>query len=242
MRWAASRVVALITGATSTAIVLLVAAAASIVLVPDGDGRTDEARPGLAVSQRAPTPSGANAASAPALAVSWKKARVVVPASYAHDEPRESSRLRTSFRAPGFARTTSPVNSRTDAASVEHRPPGRSGSSTSSVHDFRAARGVPRIDDALKQATTVRGRFGPTAEPGSVLVRRDPVTGSPTHYQVYGPDGLLVTLVDLTGRAHGGVPAPHVVEYQRNVNPDTGVAFVRPNRHVRPANPDEIPG
>lgn len=102
--------------------------------------------------------------------------------------------------------------------------------------------GVAGIDDVLDAATTVRGRFGRTADPGAVHVRRDATTGAPTHYQVYGPDGLPLKRVDLTGRAHGGVPTPHVVEYQRNVNPLTGEVFVRPSRSVRPANPDEIPG
>lgn len=68
------------------------------------------------------------------------------------------------------------------------------------------------------------------------------MTDAPTHYQEYGPDGLPVKRVDLTGCAHGGVDTPHVVEFQRNVNPETGETFVRPNRHVRPANPDEFPG
>lgn len=106
----------------------------------------------------------------------------------------------------------------------------------------RATKAVRSVDDVLSDATVVRRKFASSADPGAVLVRRDPVTGAPTHYQVYGPDGFPVKRVDLTGREHGGVPTPHVVEFQRNVNPNTGEVFVRPNRSVRPANPDEVPG
>jgi hypothetical protein len=47
--------------------------------------------------------------------------------------------------------------------------------------------------------------------------------------------------VDVTGRPLGGIPTPHVVEYDTNVNPNTGQIFVPQQRHVRPATPDEIP-
>ena len=85
----------------------------------------------------------------------------------------------------------------------------------------------------------VRGDFPRTAGANEILYRADR-TGTITHYQVYDPDGFPVMRVDITGRTHGGVPTPHVVEYQRNVAPD-GTVFVRPNRTVRPANPDELP-
>jgi hypothetical protein len=92
----------------------------------------------------------------------------------------------------------------------------------------------------LTGATTVSGKFPPNAQPGEVLVRRDPVTGDPTNYQVYGPDGLPTKRVDLTGSAHGGIPTPHVHEYGRNTNPATGETFVNTGP-VRPANPSEVP-
>lgn len=91
----------------------------------------------------------------------------------------------------------------------------------------------------LGDAPTV-STFPPSAEPGEILVQRDPVTGEPTSYQVYGPDGLPTKRVDLVGSAHGGIPTPHVHEYNRNTNPATGETFV--NRgDFREANPNEVP-
>ncbi|MGH2768016.1 MAG: polymorphic toxin type 24 domain-containing protein [Actinomycetota bacterium] len=40
---------------------------------------------------------------------------------------------------------------------------------------------------------------------------------------------------------HGGVPTPHVREFERHVNPRTGEVFVRPTRTVRPAYSSELP-
>ena len=104
-----------------------------------------------------------------------------------------------------------------------------------------ATNGEDNIRDILKGARVVKGRFPRTANPGETLVRRDPNTGAPTHYQRYDADGLPIKRVDLTGRPHGGVPTPHVLEFERNVNPKTGEVFVRPNRCVRAARPEEIP-
>ena len=101
--------------------------------------------------------------------------------------------------------------------------------------------GPGNVNGILNNARQVRGPFPRTANPGETLVRRDPNTNAPTHYQTYDWDGLPVKRVDLTGRPHGGIPTPHVVEFVRNVNPRTGEVFVRPNRLVRPARPEEIP-
>jgi Bacterial toxin 24 len=77
--------------------------------------------------------------------------------------------------------------------------------------------------------------------PGGTLYKQDPQTGQITNYTTYDADGNAIKRVDLTGRPHGGVPTPHVVEYDTNVNPNTGQVFVQQQRHVRPATPDEIP-
>jgi RHS repeat-associated protein len=92
----------------------------------------------------------------------------------------------------------------------------------------------------LSGATTASGRFPSSAEPDEILVRRDPLTGEPTNYQEYGPDGLPTKRVDLTGSDHGGIETPHVHDYGRNTDPATGETFVNPGP-VRPANPSEIP-
>ena len=97
------------------------------------------------------------------------------------------------------------------------------------------------VDDLLSSGRQVSGRFPQVGGADDVLLRRG-ADGSITHYQVYGPDGLPIKRVDLTGRSHGGVPTPHVVEFERHVNPVTGEVFVRPSSTVRPALPGEIPG
>jgi uncharacterized protein YukE len=75
---------------------------------------------------------------------------------------------------------------------------------------------------------------------GGVLYRQNPQTGQVNGYAVYDSQGNIVKRVDLTGRAHGGVPTPHVVEYDQNTNPQ-GQIFVKPQKTVRPATPQEIP-
>ncbi|MFF0491367.1 polymorphic toxin type 24 domain-containing protein [Nocardia sp. NPDC004068] len=77
--------------------------------------------------------------------------------------------------------------------------------------------------------------------PNGYLVKRDP-QGNISNYTQYDSEGNAVKRVDLTGATHAGVPTPHVVEYEVNVNPNTGEKFPRPNnRNVRPATPEEIP-
>ncbi|PRY15250.1 polymorphic toxin type 24 domain-containing protein [Kineococcus rhizosphaerae] len=107
----------------------------------------------------------------------------------------------------------------------------------------RTAPGGRPVPDGLRavQGDPWRGNFPQSAGPGQVLVRRD-AAGRVTHYQVYDGDGLPIKRVDVTGRSHGGVDTPHVVEFGRDLNPETGEVFVKKGRHVRPATPDEVEG
>lgn len=102
--------------------------------------------------------------------------------------------------------------------------------------------GAPTADEILKKASEYRGRrFPERAQPNEVLVKHHPDTGATTNYVVYGSDGRPLYRVDVTGRPHNGVPTPHVVEYERHVNPRTGEVFVRRGRGVRAADPEEVP-
>lgn len=93
----------------------------------------------------------------------------------------------------------------------------------------------------VANARTVSGRFPRSAGSREVLKRCDG-QGWVTNYQVYGPDGLPIKRVDVVGRPHGGVDTPHVVDYQRHVDPSTGRVFVRPAPTVRPASREELTG
>ena len=81
---------------------------------------------------------------------------------------------------------------------------------------------------AVSGGRTVRGDFPRTAGANETLVRRDG-EGQVTNYQVYGPDGLPVKRVDVIGRAHGGIPTPHAIDYRRDVHPETGEVYVHPD-------------
>lgn len=94
---------------------------------------------------------------------------------------------------------------------------------------------------AIQGSRIVSGRFPRNAGADDILVRRG-ADGGVTHYQTYGADGLPMKRVDITGRAHGGVDTPHVVTFERHVNPTTGEVFVRPGSTVRPATPEELMG
>jgi sugar lactone lactonase YvrE len=76
--------------------------------------------------------------------------------------------------------------------------------------------------------------------PNGFVVKND-AKGNITNYVQYDENGRGVKRVDLTGRPHGSVPTPHVVEMVHDVAPD-GTVYVRElTKQVRPATPDEIP-
>lgn len=87
----------------------------------------------------------------------------------------------------------------------------------------------------------VSGRFANEAAPNEVLYRKTE-DGQVTSYQVYDSAGDPVKRVDVTGKAHGGVPTPHVVEFERHTNPRTGEEFIKQSPVVRAATPDETRG
>lgn len=107
---------------------------------------------------------------------------------------------------------------------------------------------MPKPDDwtkgtsartVLASGTQVSGRFpleGVSAR--AIFYRMD--SSNLTSYIVYDDNGRAIKRVDLTGKAHAGIPTPHVLEYCHNVSP-TGKIFVHPDRNVRPATPDEVP-
>ncbi|WUH91940.1 polymorphic toxin type 24 domain-containing protein [Streptomyces sp. NBC_00433] len=100
----------------------------------------------------------------------------------------------------------------------------------------------PKCGIDLSNATPHQGRFPKSANPDEILVRRKQ-DGSVTAYAVYGRDGLPVKRVDVDpdSAPHGGVPAPHVLETHKNVNPRTGQTFLTWDKMPRPARPDELP-
>ncbi|NYF11416.1 RHS repeat-associated protein [Leifsonia sp. AK011] len=95
---------------------------------------------------------------------------------------------------------------------------------------------------SLANATQVTGmRFAKEAAPNTVLYK----TGSDglvTSYQTYDSVGLPIKRVDLIGAPHNGIPTPHVQEFGRHTNPETGITYVtKSGDDVRPAEPWEIP-
>ena len=91
----------------------------------------------------------------------------------------------------------------------------------------------------LTDGRLVRGDFPEVAGANEILYRAGH-DGAITAYEVYNPAGEPLFRVDLVGRAHGGIPTPHVVLFERNIAPD-GTVFIKPSRNVIPAAPDLIP-
>lgn len=77
-------------------------------------------------------------------------------------------------------------------------------------------------------------------KPNTVLYRANQ-DGSITSYAVYDKDGMILKRVDMQGKAHAGIPTPHVIEYGRNTLPDGTVKPVTPRKSMpRPARADEL--
>ncbi|OAV31586.1 hypothetical protein AO366_0849 [Moraxella catarrhalis] len=73
------------------------------------------------------------------------------------------------------------------------------------------------LDGATR--TSIR-RFELTGQkPNAVLYRQDN-NGTITSYAVYDSKGMILKRIDMKGKAHGGVPTPHVIEYGRNYLPN----------------------
>jgi RHS repeat-associated protein len=90
----------------------------------------------------------------------------------------------------------------------------------------------------VERGTQVSGWFPDQADPSSILYRADK-NGSVTHYQVYDGSGYPYMRVDLVGKPHAGIPAPHVVYYTVHPGPN-GEISVNPGR-TRSADPRDIP-
>ncbi|WP_435931526.1 polymorphic toxin type 24 domain-containing protein [Moraxella bovoculi] len=113
----------------------------------------------------------------------------------------------------------------------------------------RSVRGVNRkqVNNSEKSQKPLDGatrtsirRFELTGQkPNAVLYRQDN-DGTITSYAVYDSKVMILKRVDMKGKAHGGVPTPHVIEYGRNYLPNGEIKVHRPRGNPRPARPDEI--
>jgi RHS repeat-associated protein len=109
-----------------------------------------------------------------------------------------------------------------------------------SFEELRAQGFVRDADHLLLNTRQVSGRFPKNAGSGEVLVRRNPQTGSVTHYQTYDAQGFPIKRVDLVGKPHNGIPTPHVLDYEWHTN-HQGQRFLREADDVRPALTHEVP-
>jgi len=79
---------------------------------------------------------------------------------------------------------------------------------------------------SLVGARQVSGRFPKTADPGEILYRQKE-DWTITAYARCDEDGAIAQRADLdpSSAAHGPIPAPHILDMAKHVNPKTGQVF-----------------
>jgi hypothetical protein len=112
-----------------------------------------------------------------------------------------------------------------------------------SEHEIDADYDPKEMDEDLRglfgKGKQVSGRFPEISKDDRLLFRLNG-KGELTNYQLYDREGFPIKRVDLQGRPHGGIPTPHVVEFEKNINPVTGQVYVKPKSKVRVALTEEI--
>lgn len=94
----------------------------------------------------------------------------------------------------------------------------------------------------LENATKWKGSMPLEGGPKNGTLYRADNKGNVTTYATYDEHGMILKRVDVTGKAHGEVSTPHVLEYGRNILPDHSVRVNTPKGAMqRPARMDEIP-
>ncbi|WP_437006708.1 polymorphic toxin type 24 domain-containing protein [Streptomyces sp. enrichment culture] len=93
---------------------------------------------------------------------------------------------------------------------------------------------------SLSGARQVSGRFPKTADPGEILFRQKE-DGTVTAYARYDQDGVISQRADLdpASAPHAGIPAPHILDMKKHVNPKTGQVFYNWAKMPRPLRPEE---
>jgi len=93
---------------------------------------------------------------------------------------------------------------------------------------------------SLSNARQVSGRFPKTADPGEILFRQKD-DGTVTAYARYDEEGAISQRadLDLNSATHAGIPAPHILDMAKHVNPTTGQVFRNWEKMPRPLRPEE---
>ena len=93
---------------------------------------------------------------------------------------------------------------------------------------------------SLSGARHVSGRFPKVANPRETLFRQKE-DGEVTAYARYDAEGEISQRADLDPNSapHAGIPAPHILDMARHVNPKTGQVFRNWEKMPRPLRPEE---